>query len=503
MSVVNTFLEYLGSARLKELNDFQLYPGITQDYQLKRLLSSAMETQFAREHGFVDIGDHEKFAERVPVRSYEDYTVYIERMLKGESDVCWPGKIKWFAKSSGTTNAQSKFIPVTMDALQNCHYKGVKDVLLYYIHNHPETKLFQGKCLTLGGSKKISDIGNGIQTGDLSAILIDNAPFLAKFAKTPSPDIALLSEWEEKLEKISQVTIKENVTSLAGVPSWFMILLQHILKISNKTDLHEIWPNLELFMHGGVNFTPYRQQYLNIASKGLNFLETYNASEGFFAFQTDPKDPGMMLVLDSGIFYEFIPLNELNNPFPKAYTVDQVKLGKDYAMVISTNGGLWRYLIGDTVRFTSLEPPKIIITGRTKNFINAFGEELMIDNAERALNEACRATEAEIKEYTAAPVFMDGSSKGYHEWLIEFSKEPNNISVFGEVFDKSLQKLNSDYEAKRKNNFTLNAPKITIARQNLFYDWLRTKGKLGGQNKVPRLFNNRDYIDSILQLNNE
>lgn len=501
MPFINTLLGFFSTTRLKEISQFESFSDVIQNNQLDNLIETAKNTLIGKEYNFSNIRSYEQFRTIVPVRSYEDFSPYIDKMLQGEKNVCWPGQIKWFAKSSGTTNAKSKFIPVTSEALQECHYRGAKDVLISYLHRNPDSKLFQGKCLTLGGSKKISDIGNGMQTGDLSAILIDNAPFYSKFAKTPSPDIALLSKWEEKLEKISKVTVNENITSLAGVPSWLMILLQHILKLSNKTDLHEIWPNLELFMHGGVNFTPYRQQYKNITSKGLNFLETYNASEGFFAFQNDPEEEGMLLMLDSGIFYEFIPLSDIDNPYPKAYSVAEVELGVDYAMVISTNGGLWRYMIGDTVRFTSLRPPKIIISGRTKNFINAFGEELMIDNAERALNEACKATQAEIKEYTGAPVFMSGSAKGYHQWLIEFSKAPSDINLFTDVFDKSLQRLNSDYEAKRKNNFTLEAPLITVARKNLFFDWLDSKDKLGGQNKVPRLFNNREYIDSILELN--
>lgn len=501
MAFVNSLVSFFSSSRLSAIESFAALGSDIQQLQLSALLSRAQNTQIGKEFDFASIKSYDTFRQRVPVSDYEHFSKYIEPMLRGDRDVCWPGAIKWFAKSSGTTNAKSKFIPITQDALETCHFRGAKDIVSVYINNHPDSQMLFGKCLTLGGSREISRLNAESQTGDLSAILIGNSPFWSQFIKTPAPEIALLAKWEEKLEKITQATVNENVTSLAGVPSWFLILLNHILKTTGKTDLHEVWPNLELFIHGGINFTPYREQYNRIASKGLNFVETYNASEGFFAIQTDSTDSGMQLMLDYGVFYEFVPLSEIGKPFPTSYSLSEVQLGTDYAMVITTNGGLWRYMIGDTVRFTSLNPHKIIISGRTKHYINAFGEELMVDNAERALHEACNATNATIKEYTAAPVFMGSNTKGRHQWLIEFGQQPQSLELFTATLDNKLKQLNSDYEAKRYNDITLDPPTVTIARDGLFYEWLKGKGKLGGQNKVPRLANNREYIDSLLAIN--
>ena len=422
-------------------------------------------------------------------------------MTRGEENVSWPGAVKWFAKSSGTTNAKSKFIPVTEDALDNCHYQGGRDVMAIYTSLHEDSQLFTGKSLTLGGSKPISPLNEKSVVGDLSAIMISNTPKWINLFRTPSQSIALLEKWEEKLDKITEYTVEQNVTSLVGVPSWFLILIKHILKVTGKNNLHEIWPNLELFIHGGINFTPYREQYKALAPKGINFMETYNASEGFFSIQDDPQQRGMLLMLDYGVFYEFVPLNEVGKPYPKALTIENVEVGIDYAMVISTNGGLWRYMIGDTIRFVSKNPHRIIISGRTKHYMNAFGEEVMIDNAEKALLKACQTTNAIIKEYTAAPVFMATNTQGCHQWLIEFEQLPSNIELFRNTLDQELQKVNSDYEAKRYKDITLASPILTIARDNLFFDWLASKGKLGGQNKVPRLSNNREYIDSLLSNN--
>lgn len=500
MALLNTIISFFTSNRLNQINQFSQRADILQSEQLKNLLDKAAYTVFGREYQFATIENYRQFKERVPVVGYEEFAPYIERMVKGERDVSWPGMVKWFAKSSGTTNAKSKFIPVTKEALENCHYRGAKDVVMIYNDLHPDTQMLSGKCLTLGGSKKISKLGES-QTGDLSAILIGNSPFWSQFIKTPAPKIALLDEWEEKLKLITSTTVTENVTSLAGVPSWFLVLLKHILKETGKNDIHEIWPNLELFIHGGINFTPYREQYRSICSKGLNFMETYNASEGFFAIQTDPMDSGLQLMLDYGVFYEFVPLSEMGTPFPTSYSIAEVDMHTDYAMVITTNGGLWRYMIGDTVRFTSLNPHKVIITGRTKHYINAFGEELMIDNAEKALAKACLTTGAVIKEYTAAPIFMNETERGCHQWLIEFEKEPDSEEKFVSVLDDMLRELNSDYEAKRYKDITLQRPILTRARQGLFFDWLKEKGKLGGQNKIPRLANNREYIDVLLKIN--
>ncbi len=503
MPILSSIISLVNTRRLSQIDHFKQHPEEVQQEQLKKLIESAKATTFGKDFHFNSISGFQDFANRVPVRDYEGVRPYVERLRKGESNLLWPGDIKWFAKSSGTTSTKSKFIPVTKETLEDCHFRGGKDVLALYLQNNPESDMFSGKCLTLGGSHQINNFSNDSYYGDLSAILIENLPFWTHFARTPEQSIALMDEWEAKLEKITETTIKDNVTSLAGVPSWFMVLIKHILKQTGKSNLLEIWPNLELFMHGGINFTPYRKQYKEIIpTDKMNYQETYNASEGFFGIQDDLKDPGMLLMLDYGIFYEFIPLNQITHPHPDAKTIENVELGVDYAMVISTNSGLWRYMIGDTVRFTSLRPHKIIITGRTKHYINAFGEELMIENAERALERACSETHAVIKEYTAAPIFMGEKTKGAHQWLIEFDEMPGSVDNFRDVLDKALQDANSDYEAKRYKDITLDKPDVVIARHHLFMDWLKSKNKLGGQNKIPRLANNREYIDELLKINN-
>lgn len=501
MAIINNIINTFSAGRLSKIADFAQNGDAIQREQLEKNLQKAKKTVFGVEHSFSTIKTYKEFAEQVPVVDYEHYSPFIERMINGEDNVVWPGHTRWFAKSSGTTNAKSKFIPVTDDVLDKCHYQGGRDVIYVYTKQNPESKMFMGKSLILGGSKKISAVNTGAVEGDLSAIMISNTPKWLNLFKTPSPDIALLDKWEEKLEKITAYTMHQNVTSLAGVPSWFLILIKHILQVAGKENLHEIWPNLELFIHGGINFTPYREQYKALAPKGINFLETYNASEGFFALQDDPSQNGMLLMLDYGTFYEFVPMSEIGNPHPKACTIEDVELGVDYALVISTNGGLWRYMIGDTIRFVSLNPHRIIISGRTKHYINAFGEEVMIDNAEKALLKATQVTGAVIRDYTAAPVFMETKKQGCHEWLIEFEKEPSDIELFRTTLDKALQEVNSDYEAKRYKDITLGGPILTVARQGLFYDWMSSRGKLGGQNKVPRLSNNREYIDQLLTMN--
>jgi hypothetical protein len=502
MPILSSIISLVNSRRLSQIEYFKNNPEEVQKEELRRLLEAAKNTSFGKEQDFKSIKGYRDFAERVAVQDYEGLRPFVERLRQGESNLLWPGDIKWFAKSSGTTSTKSKFIPVTKETLEDCHFRGGKDVLALYLQNNPDSDMFSGKCLTLGGSHQINNFSNESYYGDLSAILIENLPFWTHFARTPEQSIALMDEWEAKLEKITETTIKDNVTSLAGVPSWFLVLIKHLLKQTGKSNLLEIWPNLELFMHGGINFTPYRKQYKElIPTDKMNYLETYNASEGFFGIQDDLQDPGMLLMLDYGVFYEFIPLNQITNSHPDARTIENVEMGVDYAMVISTNSGLWRYMIGDTIRFTSLRPHKIVITGRTKHYINAFGEELMIENAERALEKACSLTNAVIKEYTAAPVFMDEETKGAHEWLIEFDVMPSSLENFTELLDKTLQEVNSDYEAKRYKNITLDGPHLTVARPHLFMDWLKSKNKLGGQNKIPRLANNREYIDELLKLN--
>lgn len=502
MQIINSIVTWLNFKRLYQIDLFKKFPYDAQREVLFSLLDKSKRTEFGEKYDYKSINSIEKFQERVPVRSYEDFKPYIDRLLKGEQNLTWPTDIKWFAKSSGTTNDKSKFLPVSGESLEDTHFRGGKDILSIYANNYPEIGLFKGKGLTLGGSHQINKINNESFYGDLSAILIENLPFWTYFIKTPNQEIALMSEWEEKLDKIAKATIKENVTNIAGVPSWMLVLIRYILDLTGKDNLLEVWPNLELFTHGGVNFEPYREQYKKlIPSSKMNYLETYNASEGFFAIQDNPEQNDMLLMLDYGIFYEFIPMEDFDKPNPKVLHIDDVELNKNYAIVISTNSGLWRYLIGDTVTFTSLYPHKIKITGRTKHFMNAFGEEIIIDNAENALKVTCKLTGALIKDYTAAPVFMEESKKGRHQWLIEFNKAPNDIEKFTQILDIELQKVNSDYEAKRYKNITLAIPLLTVAKENLFYNWLKAKGKIGGQNKVPRLSNNRQYIDELLVLN--
>ncbi len=504
MQFINSLVTWLNFKRLYQIDLFKKFPFDVQRESLIKLVDKAKNTVYGKQYDFSSIKSIEEFQQRVPIKDYDGLKPYIERLLKGEQNILWPSEIRWFAKSSGTTNDKSKFIPVSREALEDCHFRGGKDILAVYTTNYPETEIFSGKGLTLGGSHQINKINNESFYGDLSAILIENLPFWASFIKTPSQEIALLSEWEEKLDKITHATIKENVTSIAGVPSWTLVLIKYILEKTGKNNLLEVWPNLELFNHGGVSFEPYKEQFKKlIPSEKMNYMETYNASEGFFAIQDYPTRNDMLLMLDYGIFYEFIPMDEMDNEHPKALHIGDVEQNKNYAVIISTNGGLWRYLIGDTIVFTSLYPHKIKISGRTKHFINAFGEEIIIENAENALKDACEKTGALIKDYTAAPIFMNDDQKGGHQWLIEFEKEPDNPAQFNEFLDLALQKVNSDYEAKRYKDITLDKPVLTIAKKGLFYTWLKNKGKVGGQNKVPRLANNRKYMDELITLNNQ
>lgn len=502
MPVISEILSLINSSRVNDIKHFSENGDDVQEAQLKSLLNKAKSTIIGKKHGFSSIKSIREFKERIPVQDYESLMPQVIQLRQGEKNLLWPGEIKWFAKSSGTTSSKSKFIPISKESMNDCHFQGGRDTFIIYQTLYPETKMVAGKTLILGGSQQINNFSNNSVYGDLSAILIDNMPFWTNFFRTPDKDIALMDDWEKKLKLISETTVKENVTALAGVPSWFLVLLKNIIKSTGKNNLLEIWPNLELFVHGGVNFSPYREQYRElIPSEEMNYLETYNASEGFFAIQNDFSSPGMLLMLDYGIFYEFMPLSQLGKENPKTLVLHEVDLDTDYAMIITTNGGLWRYLIGDTVRFTSKNPYKITISGRVKHFINAFGEEVIIDNAERALKKACEKTGAIIKEYTAAPIFMTGEAKGAHEWLIEFEKMPQSEEEFIEILDKTLQEINSDYEAKRYKGMTLTLPTLSVARQGLFFDWLKGKNKLGGQNKVPRLANNREFIDDLIELN--
>ena len=499
--LVNSIASWFLKKRFHQIELFLKYPNEVQQELLSNLIDISKDTEVGKKYDFSSIKSYKTFAERVPISSYEDIQEDIERARKGEPNIFWPKPIKWFAKSSGTTNAKSKFIPVSMDSLEDCHYAASKDLLCMYLNNNEESQLFTGKSLRLGGSKELYK-ENGTAFGDLSAILIDNMPFWAEFSSTPSNKVSLLSEWETKMAAIVDETIEENVTSLAGVPSWMLVLLNNVLDKTGKNNLFDVWPNLEVYFHGGVSFNPYIEQYRAILpKKEFKYYEIYNASEGFFAIQDQNYSGDLLLMLDYGIFYEFIPMDTYGTKDEKVIPLSEVELNKNYAVIITTNAGLWRYMIGDTVRFVSISPYRIKVSGRTKHHINVFGEELIIENAEDALKKVCKRTQAEIKDYTAAPIFMEGKEKGAHEWLIEFKTPPKDINYFSELFDNALKSLNSDYEAKRYNNMTLNKPKINVARENLFYDWLKKNNKLGGQHKVPRLSNTRQYIDELLSLN--
>ncbi|MEQ8219249.1 MAG: GH3 auxin-responsive promoter family protein [Arenibacter sp.] len=502
ITLFNSIASWLLKKRYHQIELFLKYPEEVQDEVLHQLLSFAEDTEIGRKYDFESIASYETFAERVPIVSYEEVEPMIERSRKGEQNIFWPTTIKWFAKSSGTTNAKSKFIPVSSEALEDCHYKSSKDLLCLYLNNNENSQLFTGKSLRLGGSKELYQ-DNGTVFGDLSAILIDNMPFWAELSSTPSNKVSLMSEWETKLQAIIKESVQENVTSLAGVPSWMLVLLNNVLEQTGKENLFTVWENLEVYFHGGVSFNPYKDQYSRLLPrKNFNYYEIYNASEGFFAIQDRNNADDLLLMLDYGIFYEFIPMETYGTSEQITLPLWNVKVDRNYAVIITTNAGLWRYKIGDTVRFTSTNPYRIKITGRTKHHINVFGEELIIENAEEALKTICIKTGSEIKDYTVAPIFMEGKEKGAHEWIIEFRKPPEELAYFTEILDNALKSLNSDYEAKRYNNITLKLPKVHIARENLFYDWLKSKDKLGGQHKIPRLSNKRDYIEELLQMNN-
>ena len=499
--IVNSLASWFLKKRFHQIELFLKYPIDVQNELLEHLLHTAKNTEIGKQYDFASISTYREFAERVPVTSYEDNHLQIERARKGESNIFWPTPIKWFAKSSGTTNSKSKFIPVSSDSLEHCHYAASKDLLCMYLNNNPDANLFLGKSLRLGGSKELYK-ENATVYGDLSAILIDNMPFWAEYSSTPNNEVSLMADWELKMQAIVDQTIQENVTSLAGVPSWMLVLLNNVLESTGKSNLFEIWPNLEVYFHGGVNFDPYIEQYNAILPKeNFRYYEIYNASEGFFAIQDRNANKELLLMLDYGIFYEFIPMDTYGSASEKIIPLEQVQVAKNYAIVITTNAGLWRYKIGDTVRFTSISPFRIKVTGRTKHHINVFGEELIIENAETALKQASKHTQCEIVDYTAAPIFMEGREKGAHEWIIEFKTPPKDLSLFTKSLDSALMDVNSDYQAKRFNNITLNMPKVHVARQRLFYDWLKQKNKLGGQHKVPRLSNKRDFIEQLLQLN--
>lgn len=501
MPVINSIINWVNFKRIYQIDLFKKHPHEVQRDVLFNLLDKASNTEYGIKHNFKDISSEKEFREQVPVLGYDDLKPFVERMMQGEKNLLWPGETRWFAKSSGTTNDKSKFIPVSKDSLEDVHIRGGRDVLALYLKNNPDSGVLSGKALTLGGSHRVNNYNNNSYYGDLSAIIIENIPFWTEFYRTPSTEISLIEEFEEKIEKIIQHSLDENVTSFAGVPSWYLVLLKRVLEVTGKSNILEVWPNLEVFTHGGVKFEPYREQYEKlIPSSNMHYVETYNASEGFFGIQDDPDKHDMLLMLDYGIYYEFIPMDEFRSDNLNAVSLEDVEIGRNYAMVISTNGGLWRYLIGDTVRFTQKYPFKFVITGRTKHFINAFGEEVIIDNAEKAFQIACERTGAIILEYTGGPIYMKEHNRGAHEWIIEFEKNPDDMEHFISIFDGALKTINSDYEAKRHRNLSLEMPHMIAAPKGLFYEWMKRRGKAGGQNKIPRLANDREYLDQLTEL---
>ncbi len=501
MTLVNSIFTWIMKKRMHQIELFIKYPHDVQDEWFQNLISTAQHTEWGKIHGYESIFNQEQFKERVPIQTYDSLKPYIEKMMSGEQNILWPSEIKWFAKSSGTTNDRSKFIPVSEESLEECHFKGGKDLLSMYCNNRPDTRIFTGKCLVLGGSHQINQLNADSCFGDLSAVLIKNLPFWAEFYRTPDMSIALMDNFEEKVEKMARATIDVNVTNISGVPTWNIVLAKRILEITGKDNLLEVWPNLEFYFHGAVNFNPYREQFKKlIPSNDMYYLETYNASEGFFGIQDQSDSEEMLLMLDYGIYYEFLPMEDLDKENPKTLRLDEVELHKNYALIISTNAGLWRYMIGDTIKFTSLSPHRIQITGRTKHFINAFGEELIIDNAEKGLSKACKETGAIIRDYTACPIYFQGNEAGGHEWIIEFEKKPDDLERFTDLMDQTLREINSDYDAKRYKDMALGRPLVHLAPDGTFYEWMKSRGKLGGQHKVPRLANDRGYVDEILKL---
>ncbi len=500
MSFLSKTISRLARLRLWRIENWTNHPVAAQREVLQHLITSAQYTEIGKKYGFSKIFTLKEFKAKVPIVSYEDIQPYIQRMMNAEENILWNEPISWFAKSSGTSSDKSKFIPISSQSLQDNHFQANKDVLTNYYKNFPGSNLLTGKGLVVGGSHQINKMNDDIQYGDLSAVLMQNSPFWGQWLRTPELSIALLDEWEDKLEKLALATAEENVTSLAGVPTWTLLLLKRILEIKNKETIAEVWPNLELYINGGVSFIPYRRHFEKIIGKKINYLEVYNASEGFFAAQEKPDDDGMLLFTEHGVFYEFMPSAEFGKDKPDTVGLKDVQLHKNYALVISTTGGLWRYVIGDTIQFTSINPYKIKVSGRIKHYINAFGEELIVDNSDYAIAEAAKKTNAIVSDYTAAPVYFSDAENGAHEWLIEFEKEPDSLPQFTKELDKALQNVNSDYEAKRQKNIALRLPVVKALPKGSFNKWLHSKGKMGGQHKVPRLSNERKFVEEILAI---
>lgn len=499
MKILNPALKGLLKLRWSSIDNYLLNPYTTQVKVFNSLIHDGQFTAFGKKYGFRHINQIPEYKKQVPLHEYDDLKPYIEQMMRGEQNILWNSPVSWFAKSSGTTSEKSKFIPVSNESLEECHYKSGKDVMALYYRNFPQSEILTGKCLTLGGSHELNQLHADTYYGDLSAVMIQNMSFFTHLIRTPDLSIALMQEWEEKIDRMARATINEDVTSIAGVPTWTLVLIKYIFELTGKSNLHDVWPNLELYMHGGVNFAPYAQQFKALIPSGnMRYLENYNASEGFFAAQDIIDREGMLLFLNHGIFYEFLPLEEYGKPDARTLQLEEVSLDTQYALVITTNAGLWRYIVGDTIKFVSINPYRIKVTGRLKHFINAFGEEVIVDNTDKAIAEACLQTQATVSDYTAAPIYMSETKNGGHEWLIEFNRAPESMEAFTRVLDATLQKVNSDYEAKRYKDIALSMPKVHAVPSGTFNAWLKKKGKLGGQHKVPRLSNERAILDDIL-----
>lgn len=499
MSIISPALKGFIRLRQSAIDNFMLNPVDTQLQVFNRLIGSGQFTEYGKQYDFEKLNSISEFQKAVPINDYDTLKPYIQRILEGNQNVLWNTDINWFAKSSGTTSDKSKFIPVSKESLDDNHFKAGKDVLALYLKQYPDSRVMSGKCLVIGGSHQVNQLNADSYYGDLSAVMMQNMPFAGQLVRTPDLSIALMDEWEEKIEMMARATMQENVTFIAGVPTWTIVLIKRIFEIAGTRNLHDVWPNLELYIHGGVSFKPYRRQFQQyIPSPQMHYVETYNASEGFFAAQDDADDEGMLLLLNHGIFYEFMPMDEYGKEQPQTLTLKEVEAGKNYALVISTNAGLWRYVVGDTIQFTSLKPYRIKVTGRLKFFINAFGEEVIVDNSDYALEQACQQTGAIVNDYSAAPVYMTGDSNGAHEWIIEFEQAPASFDAFVDAMDAALQKINSDYEAKRHKDIALRRPIVHVMPRGGFNQWLKDKGKLGGQHKVPRLSNERKWLEEML-----